>query len=76
MSLLNVLRRNKTSVAVAVMAAYISYTTLSQYWAHLSLAYGAFQNLRNMPQEHIDDFFAAYKHLEVRRHVLPITHGN
>ena len=37
--------------------------------SHLSLAYGAFQNLRNMPQEHIDDFFAAYKHLEGRRHI-------
>ena len=35
MTLLDILRRNKTSVAVAVMAAYISYTTLAQYWAHL-----------------------------------------
>lgn len=61
---LDYLKKNKTSLAVAVMAAYLSYMTLSQYWVHLSLAYGAFQNLRNMPQEHIDDFFAAYKHLE------------
>ena len=64
---LDYLKKNKTSLAVAVMAAYLSYMTLSQYWVHLSLAYGAFQNLRNMPQEHIDDFFAAYKHLEARR---------
>ena len=64
---LDYLKKNKTSLAVAVMAVYISYTALSQYWVHLSLAYGAFQNLRNMPQEHIDDFFAAYKHLEARR---------
>ena len=47
---LDYLKKNKTSLAVAVMAVYISYTALSQYWVHLSLAYGAFQNLRNMPQ--------------------------
>ena len=63
----------RSSVFVAVIAVYFSYVSLSPYWDHLKLAYGAFQNLRNMPQEHIDDFFAAYKHLEERTHIHSIA---
>ena len=31
---------------------------------HARTAYTAFQELRHLPQEHIDDFFAAYEQLE------------
>ena len=65
-----------SSVVVAVIAVYLSYASLSPYWDHLKLAYGAFQKLRDMPQEHIDDFFAAYKHLEERTHIHSIVPYN
>ena len=40
---LDYLKKNKTSLAVAVMAAYISYSTLGQYWAHLSLGHNSIE---------------------------------
>ena len=55
-------------LAKAILTLLVTFLKLS-IELHLSLAYGAFQNLRNMPQEHIDDFFAAYKHLQGRRHI-------
>ena len=55
-----------TSVLLPVMACYISYVG-HQNWGNLSKGWVAFQQLQNMPQEHIDDFFAAYDHLEVSK---------
>ena len=58
-----------TTVIVAVFAVYVSYNGFSfvrQYWEHLRLGWDALQQLQELPQEHIDDFFEAYKRLSER----------
>ena len=62
---------NFTTIIVALFAIYVSYngfSFLSQYWQHIRLGYDALQQLNDLPQEHIDDFFEAYKRLSVRTH--------
>ena len=56
-----------TSALLPLIAIYFSYVSFRQNWlVNLNKGWVAFQQLRNMPQEHIDDFFAAYDHLEAR----------
>ena len=64
------------SVIVGVIAVYLSYIAFGHYLVYLKVVYAAFQELRNMPQEHIDDFFEAYKHLEERTHIQSIASYN
>ena len=62
-------KMNSTSIIVALFAVYMSYngySFVSQYWEHIRLGYEALQQLQELPQEHIDDFFEAYKRLSVR----------
>ena len=64
-----------TTVIVAVFAVYVSYNGFSfvrQYWEHLRLGWDALQQLQELPQEHIDDFFEAYKRLSER--TLSLNH--
>merc|ERR1719471_337978 len=59
---------NITTVTVVLFAVYVSYngfSLLSHYWEHLRLGYDALRQLQELPQEHIDDFFEAYKRLSV-----------
>ena len=56
-----------TSLLLPLMASYFSYVMIGQnWWGNINKAWVAFQQLGDMPQEHIDDFFAAYDHLEAR----------
>ena len=62
-----------TSVIVGVIAVYLSYISLGHYLVYLKVVYAAFHELLTLPQEHIDDFFEAYKHLEERKHIQSIA---
>ena len=48
------------------MSIELNPSLLSHYWEHLQLGYDALRQLQELPQEHIDDFFEAYKRLSVK----------
>jgi hypothetical protein len=60
------------STVVVFAAVGLFYLALATSWpARLTAAWGALQELRHLPQDQIDDFFAAYKRLETMSPGMP-----
>jgi len=62
----------RISTILTLAVAGLSYLAWETSWrGRLTTAWGALQELRNLPQGQIDDFFAAYDRLKIMPTGMP-----